>query len=230
MAYIEVCKHGKLVARKPVSDQTAREGCVVRLGAGQEIRLSLGERASVGEHEVRVVADDVPDAAPLAPPGRSATPPGPGIAASRPIGRGRKLSYMVNCLLCLLGLASCAFVFVSWHRIGFDIIVLSLVAIVHVGGPCVSMRYTALRSGGVARVLTGLYSLVLLVTFAWSLTPAFWRSLRGMQLSAGPFTLAVLLLIFLGGVINLSTALRRPETGRTRRRRRWQQAPPRRAP
>ena len=56
MAYVEVWKSGRLVARRRVDEQKAKTGCRIRLGSTGEVRLAIGKSEKLGEFEVRMLA------------------------------------------------------------------------------------------------------------------------------------------------------------------------------
>jgi hypothetical protein len=60
MAYIEVWRSGRLVARRPVDEQKAKAGCRIRLGTAGELRVATGQSEKLGEFEVRMFEGDPP--------------------------------------------------------------------------------------------------------------------------------------------------------------------------
>jgi len=60
MAYVEVWKSGRLVARRCVDEQKAKTGCRIRLGATGEVRVAIGQSEKLGEFEVRMFEGEPP--------------------------------------------------------------------------------------------------------------------------------------------------------------------------
>jgi serine/threonine protein kinase len=60
MAYIEVWRSGRLVARRPVDEQKAKAGCRIRLGTAGELRVATGQSEKLGEFEVRMFEGEPP--------------------------------------------------------------------------------------------------------------------------------------------------------------------------
>ncbi len=54
MAYIEVWRSGRLVARRPVDEQKAKAGCRIRLGTASELRVATGQSEKLGEFKGRL--------------------------------------------------------------------------------------------------------------------------------------------------------------------------------
>jgi predicted outer membrane repeat protein len=54
MAYVEVWKSGRLLTRRQVDEQKAREGCRIRLGSAGEVRIAVGQSKALGTFEIRM--------------------------------------------------------------------------------------------------------------------------------------------------------------------------------
>lgn len=65
MAYVEVRKGGELVSRRAVDAEKAQRGCVVRLGKDLKATLTVGQVATIGSYEVRMVEGDMSGASDL---------------------------------------------------------------------------------------------------------------------------------------------------------------------
>jgi eukaryotic-like serine/threonine-protein kinase len=75
MAYVEVRQGGEVISRRPLSAQEEGSGFVVPFEGGPELRLAVGERRIVGDREVRVLSEPMPEE-----PGGRATPGEPAMA------------------------------------------------------------------------------------------------------------------------------------------------------
>lgn len=61
MAYVEIRKEGRLVARRPVDDQQARKGCKIRMGSAGAVHLTLGQSKTVGKYQVTLFDGELAD-------------------------------------------------------------------------------------------------------------------------------------------------------------------------
>jgi len=62
MAYVEVWQSGRLLTRRLVNDEKARNGCRVRLGSAGNVRVAIGQIETLGEFEVRMFDGELPPA------------------------------------------------------------------------------------------------------------------------------------------------------------------------
>jgi C-terminal peptidase prc len=61
MAYVEIRKEGRLVARRAVDEQQAQKGCNIRLGSAGKVQLTLGQSKVVGKYQITLFEGDLPD-------------------------------------------------------------------------------------------------------------------------------------------------------------------------
>jgi hypothetical protein len=78
MAYVEIRKNGKLIARRPVEDRKARTGLRVRIGSAGQVHVAVGRPEALGEYEVQVFEGQPPEVRQDGAPAVSAPATGPG--------------------------------------------------------------------------------------------------------------------------------------------------------